>query len=50
MNTLEAAPRDGQVARLLGAAGKHHGIELGNQLFWGDAFVRVAHHALAGRL
>src|SRR5712691_8599040 len=30
VHAVEIAPRDGQFPRLLGAAGKHHGIELGD--------------------
>ena len=33
MDAVELAPRDRQVARLLGAAGEHHRVELGEHLF-----------------
>src|SRR6266705_3083266 len=40
VHAVEIAPRDGQIPRLLGAAGKHHGIELGDDFIRRHGFRR----------
>src|SRR5512145_977581 len=50
MDAVELAARDRQVARLLGAAGEHHGVELGEQLLRRDVAVGVVDDAFAGTL
>ncbi len=48
MDAVEIAPRDRQVARLLGAAGKDHGIELGDDFPRRHGLRRPVGDALSG--
>src|SRR5258708_39941506 len=48
VDAVEIAPRDRQVARLLGAAGKDHGIELGDDFPRRHGLRRPVDDALSG--
>ena len=50
VHAVELAARNGQVARLLGAAREHHRVELGEQPVGSHGLARPVGHALAGPL
>src|SRR5688572_12490713 len=50
MDAVERSPGNRQVARLLGAAGEHYRVVLGEQLRRCNVAVRVVHDAFAGSL